>query len=142
LVLWKTLQGRKSRFEAGVPPGGDWEWRRLPFTENIGELGPVVPGASLREDEIVSVVFPRVFTVKGGYITPVFPGVVVTKSQTTDAQREVEKFRLEASSPLFGRSQSTKATRQRKFSLASPVSNGSSNTNGGSFLGSGASSGH
>lgn len=109
---WCTIQKRRSRFEADVGADSEdpWEWKAIKFDEDEVSSGlHNVSAVELAADGPALVVFPRVYIVDEEKDTPVFPGVLLQKSQTVAADRELEQIR--ASSPSRAKMSSTRSRR-------------------------------
>jgi hypothetical protein len=133
---WWTIQRRRSRFEADISTKSDdhWEWQVIEFNED--DIGIAIHGvfaADFASDETALVVFPRVFIVDEEKDTPVFPGVVLRRSQTDAANRESE--RIKSSSPSVGRTPSARSTRPRRMTFTHTGQNGARNLEEDNFLG-------
>ena len=137
--LWRSVQGKKSRFEADTDRGDQWEWQRFltPATDDHTVGASQHQETEAVEDRMVLCVFPRIFAVDPEDDVPIFPGMAVMASQTTEAARELSATR--AASPVLERNASNR-THQRRAS-ATPRNIASKNgVQNGSFLGSGSSS--
>ena len=97
--LWWRLQRHQSYIEADIKSDvDDWEWQSIRLSnENDQMTSRNVEVEAFDTDEVVLTLFPRIFIVDVSRDIPVFPGVVLQKSQTVSAQQEINE--LPASSP-------------------------------------------
>ena len=133
---WRKIQKRRSHFEAEDNPKLDdqGEWQAIEFNEDdIGIAAPIILAAGFASDEVALVVFPRVVKVDDQVDTPVFPGVVLRKSQTVAASQEVEQ--IKTSSPSLDKVQPTRPTRTRRMSLGGIGQHGTRRVEVGNILG-------
>lgn len=135
-IAWQSIHRLQDRFETNMDYTFDnsIDWGTLPFDdseESNDEGNSTASGAS---DEPVLVVFPRMYMVKDSEPKLVTPGVVLMKSQTVTAAKEV---RSEASrSPTFGRGIATFSRDDRRRD-SMIINDSLANGNAATFLGQG-----
>lgn len=96
---WQRIQFAREKFEPlfTLKHFQDLEWEPLKLDE--GEKGSQIQG-SYRDDALL-VIFPRIYIVEDNEPDPITPGVVLMRSQSMAAAKEIE--RQSASSPTIGR---------------------------------------
>ena len=100
--IWQTFETRFSHFEVAQEGLHSWEWKSLQLDSTRVYLAErTVNETDFHTDDKLLVVFPRVYTVDGATDIPVFPGVVLQKTQTAAARQETIK--IEASEESQGR---------------------------------------
>lgn len=119
IALWLTVQKSKTRLEADVTSGSDWEWKQLPSSigssANGGGADAKLHGTNGSQDQLIACCFPRVFAV----ISPdeedvsIFPGVALMASQTLAAKAELERTPRPVESPSLTRARTTRHGNQR-----------------------------
>jgi hypothetical protein len=133
---WWAVQRMRSRFEADVVALSDdgWEWQAIELNKDgINIAASPVSAADFAKDEAALVVFPRVFLVEEANDTPVFPGVVLRRSQAAAAEREMAK--IKSSSPLAVGPPSSRHIRSRRMTFNGTGQSGGRNMDPQNFLG-------
>lgn len=99
-VIWWGLQRHKSHFEADVKwETESGEWQSVQFSNDSDQISShAVNVEAFDTDEAVLTLFPRIFVADGSSDVPIFPGVVLQKSQTASAEQEINQ--MAASSPV------------------------------------------
>ena len=119
-TVWRAVQRLEERFEPNlefaVDTGIDWQKLQMHGEEHLNAAE--APATSAAADEVVLVIFPRVYIAKDAPPQPVTPGVVLRKSQTIAAERELRTE--DPPSPTFGREYQSwsRADRVRRESMA------------------------
>jgi hypothetical protein len=100
---WRSMQYAKEKFELffDLTYYEDLPWQALRFEE--GGAGPREPTSTgiFEGDKELLVIFPRVYVVEDAEPDPISNGVVLMKSQSTAAAKEIE--RKNPSSPTAGK---------------------------------------
>ncbi|KAK5054710.1 hypothetical protein LTR84_001602 [Exophiala bonariae] len=98
--IWWGLQRHKSHFEAEVKwETESWECQSIQFSNDSDQMSSRgVNVEAFDTDEVVLTLFPRIFVADGSRDVPIFPGVVIQKSQTASAEEEINQ--IAASSPV------------------------------------------
>ncbi|RVX69000.1 hypothetical protein B0A52_08067 [Exophiala mesophila] len=118
--IWWGLQRHQSHFEADIKCDIEsWEWQSVRFSNDNDQMNSqAVDVEAFDTDEAVLTLFPRIFVVDGSRDTPIFPGVVLQKSQTASAEQEISQ--MAASSPIEGKPGRTyRSTRARRMTANS-----------------------
>ena len=118
--IWWGLQRHQSHFEADIKCEIEsWEWQSVRFSNDNDQMNSqAVDVEAFDTDEAVLTLFPRIFVVDGPRDTPIFPGVVLQKSQTASAEQEISQ--MAASSPIEGKPGRTyRSTRARRMAANS-----------------------
>ncbi|RDW80418.1 hypothetical protein BP5796_05116 [Coleophoma crateriformis] len=92
---WSDVQRHKERFEPNIDLRSlvGWEWRNVSFAENVPPTGQSSPDGGSTKSDGVLVVFPGLYSIDQIGYDAIFPGVVLSASQTKLAADEVEKER-------------------------------------------------
>ncbi|KAL6242588.1 hypothetical protein RBB50_010234 [Rhinocladiella similis] len=118
--IWWGLQRHKSHFEADIKCEIEsWEWQSVRFSNDNDQMNSqAVDVEAFDTDEAVLTLFPRIFVADGSSDVPIFPGVVLQKSQTASAEQEIGQ--MAASSPIKGKPGRTyRSTRARRMTANS-----------------------
>lgn len=127
---WRFFQYNKNRYETDHEwlEWGDGEWEHFPFEDQSDTSQDKVVDRD--SDQPFLTIFPRLCRVDSKGLNPINDGVVLTKSQCIDAERELKK--KDPSSPRMMR---TNSDRPRVRNMS--ISVGHSTDQNGSFLGGG-----
>ncbi|KAH9213907.1 hypothetical protein DL95DRAFT_409857 [Leptodontidium sp. 2 PMI_412] len=113
---WRLVQGTREKFEPFFELNhyDDFEWQPLNFDNGRVGVGDESLGRA-RDDEALLMIFPRIYIIADSEPDPVTPGVVLMKSQSKPAVKEME--RSNPSSPTTAKPGSrSKAIRSRTMS--------------------------
>ncbi|KEF56805.1 uncharacterized protein A1O9_06995 [Exophiala aquamarina CBS 119918] len=134
--VWWHLQRQQSYFEADNDTETEsWERQSIQVsTDDDQTRSQAVNVEAFDTDEAVLKLFPRIFIVDGSRDTPIFPGVVLQKSQTASAEQEICK--AAASSPTEGKQGPAYRLSRARRTTASNPGKPSRDEEKGSFLGS------
>jgi len=132
--VWQDIQRAKERFEYNfeLVSYQDIDWQPLSLEEDAnGEQAPTSDEGG--KDLELLVVFPRLYIVEDDEPDPITPGIVLMRSQSLAAARELEKGRT--SNSTFGKPPSARSKPQRTRRLSTAMNGaGSGNAEGGNFL--------
>ena len=136
--VWWEIQRQRSHFEADRNHQVDeWEWHSLHFVNDNNDQMQLqsVRSSTFDSDEALLVLFPRVYTIDEEKDNPIFPGVILQRSQTTAAEKELRQ--TTGSSPIEGRPRlPSRSARERRMSFSPAVSSPTvTNIRNGVFLG-------
>jgi hypothetical protein len=136
--IWWRLQRHQIHFEADMNSDIErWEWQSVRFSSDNDQMkSQAATLEAFDTDEAVLTVFPRIFVEDDPRDICIFPGVVLQKSQTAIAEREVNE--IAASSPVEGKQGFTnRSIRARRLTTNGTSGKaGRDDERGSSFLGS------
>ena len=102
---WQTIQHATEKFEPffNLIHYQDFQWQVLSFDEGnpgAGEQG-TTNATEYASDEVLLVIFPRIYIVQDGGPSPITPDTVLRRSQSVAAVQELN--RNKPSSPIVGK---------------------------------------
>jgi hypothetical protein len=116
---WQLVQRSKEKFEPFFEPRhyDDIEWQPLKLDDQSAVAGKEKTMGASERDDILLVIFPRIYIVEDSEPDPVTRGVALMKSQSAAAAEEME--RKQPSSPTGGRpGPRSRAIRSRTMSMS------------------------
>ncbi len=122
---WQLVQRSREKFEPIFEPRhcDDIEWQPLKLDDRSAVAGKEKTMTASERDDVLLVIFPRIYIVEDSEPEPVTQGVVLMKSQSAAAAEEIE--RRHPSSPTAGRpGPRSRAIRTRTKSISLNGGNG------------------
>lgn len=116
---WQLVQRTKEKFEPifELRYYDEIEWRSLKLDDSSAVAGKEKAMKAPERDDVLLVIFPRIYVVADSEPDPVTPGVVLMKSQAAAAAEEIQ--RAYPSSPTAGRpGPRSRAIRSRTKSIS------------------------
>jgi hypothetical protein len=116
---WQLVQRTREKFEPFFEPRhyDDIEWQPLKLDDRSAVAGKEKMVRASERDDILLVIFPRIYVVADSEPDPVTQGVVLMKSQSAAAAEELE--RKHPSSPTAGKpGPRSRAIRSRTMSIS------------------------
>jgi len=116
---WQLVQRSREKFEPFFEPrhDDDIEWQPLKLDDRSAAAGKEKTVGASERDDILLVIFPRIYVVEDSEPIPVTRGVALMKSQSAAAAEEMK--RKQPSSPTGGRpGPRSRAIRSRTMSMS------------------------